>query len=37
MTSKKYEDLPAWESQVNALLDSELDQASTDALKQAAS
>jgi len=37
MTSKKYEDLPAWESQVNALLDSELDSASTDALKQAAS
>ncbi len=37
MTSKKYEDLPAWESQVNALLDSELDEASTAALKQAAS
>ena len=37
MTSKKHEDLPAWESQVNALLDSELDEASTDALKQAAS
>ncbi len=37
MTSKKYEDLPAWESQVNALLDSELDEASTEALKQAAS
>ena len=36
MTSKKHEDLPAWESQVNALLDSELDQASTDALKQSA-
>jgi len=37
MTSKKHEDLPAWESQVNALLDSELDEASTNALKQAAS
>ena len=36
MTSKKHEDLPAWESQVNALLDSELDEASTEALKQAA-
>ena len=36
MTIKKHEDLPAWESQVNALLDSELDEASTDALKQAA-
>lgn len=37
MTSKSRKDLPAWESQVNALLDSELDEASTDALKQAAS
>ena len=37
MTSKNVDDLPAWESQVNALLDSELDEASTDALKQAAS
>lgn len=37
MTSKKYEDLPAWESQVNDLLDNELDEASTEALKQAAS
>lgn len=37
MTNKDHEDLPAWESQVNALLDSELDEASTDALKQAAS
>ncbi|MCH7506106.1 MAG: hypothetical protein IID60_02220 [Proteobacteria bacterium] len=37
MTSKNVDDLPAWESQVNALLDNELDEASTDALKQAAS
>ncbi len=36
MTNKNVDDLPAWESQVNALLDSELDEASTDALKQAA-
>ncbi len=36
MTDKKHEDLPAWESQVNALLDSELDESSTEALKQAA-
>ena len=36
MTIKKHEDLPEWESQVNALLDCELDEASTDALKQAA-
>jgi ferric-dicitrate binding protein FerR (iron transport regulator) len=36
MTDKKNDDLPAWESQVNALLDSELDEASTEALKQAA-
>ncbi|MEE8496066.1 MAG: hypothetical protein V3S21_06255 [Xanthomonadales bacterium] len=37
MTSKNRKDLPAWESQVNALLDNELDEAATDALKQAAS
>jgi len=37
MTNKNADDLPAWESQVNALLDSELDEASADALKQAAS
>lgn len=37
MTRKIHEDLPAWESKVNALLDNELDQASADALKQAAS
>lgn len=37
MTDKKADDLPAWESQINALLDCELDEASTDALKQAAS
>jgi hypothetical protein len=36
MTSKKHEDLPAWDSQVNVLLDSELDEASIEALKQAA-
>ncbi len=36
MTDKKHEDLPVWESQVNALLDSELDETSTEALKQAA-
>jgi hypothetical protein len=36
MTDKKHEDLPTWESQVNALLDSELDESSTEALKQAA-
>lgn len=36
MTSKFDDDLPAWESQINALLDSELDEVSTDALKQAA-
>ena len=37
MTSKNVDDLSAWESQVNALLDNELDEASTDALKRAAS
>ncbi len=37
MTSKYVDDLSAWESQVNALLDSELDEASTEALKLAAS
>jgi anti-sigma factor RsiW len=37
MTSKNYPDLPAWESQVNALLDGELDEASAEALRQAAS
>jgi hypothetical protein len=37
MTNKHADDLPAWESQVNALLDSELNEASADALKQAAS
>ena len=37
MTNNSREDLPDWESKVNALLDGELDGASTDLLKQAAS
>jgi len=37
MTNKGREDLPDWESEVNALLDGELDETSTDLLKQAAS
>jgi hypothetical protein len=36
MTNKSHEDLPDWELQVNALLDGELDEASSDLLKQAA-
>jgi len=37
MTSRERKDLPEWEAQFNALLDGELDKASSDALKQAAS
>ncbi len=36
MTTENRNELPAWEAQINALLDNELDEASAAALKQAA-